>query len=91
MYDLVEFPSCDVTLRGRMYRGVNNQRPCVVMAHGTSATISMVADSYAEAIHDAGFSVLLYDHANFGGSDGDTFFGQFEDATNAYVRARFHY
>lgn len=27
----------------------------------------------------------------FGGRDGDTFFGQFEDASNAYVRVRFHY
>ena len=27
----------------------------------------------------------------FGGSDNDTFFGQFEDASNAYVRLRFHY
>jgi hypothetical protein len=27
----------------------------------------------------------------FGGSDGDTFFGQFEDASNGYIRVRFHY
>ena len=27
----------------------------------------------------------------FGGSDIDTLFGQFEDATNAYLRVRFHY
>jgi hypothetical protein len=27
----------------------------------------------------------------FGGRDEDTFFGQFEDASNAYLRVRFHY
>ena len=27
----------------------------------------------------------------FGGSDPDSFFGQFEDAANAYLRVRFHY
>lgn len=41
------------------------------MAHGFSATISgMVADCYAEIFHQAGFAVLLYDHANFGISGG---------------------
>ena len=41
------------------------------MAHGTSATIGMVADQYAEAFHDARLSVLLYDHRGFGASDGE--------------------
>jgi dipeptidyl aminopeptidase/acylaminoacyl peptidase len=41
------------------------------MSHGTSATITMVADRYAEVLHDAGFAVLLYDHRNFGISDGE--------------------
>jgi pimeloyl-ACP methyl ester carboxylesterase len=31
----------------------------------------MVVDAYAEEIHGAGFNVLLYDHANFGNSDGE--------------------
>ena len=30
------------------------------MAHGTSATVGMVADRYAEAFHDAGLAVLLF-------------------------------
>ena len=40
------------------------------MAHGTSATISMTADRYAEVFQESGFAVLLYDHRNFGGSGG---------------------
>lgn len=70
MSDMVEFPSGANALRGTLYRQQYGQAPCVVMAHGTSATTTMVANAYAEAIHDAGFSVLLYDHANFGNSDG---------------------
>lgn len=71
MYEMVQFRSGENTLRGRLYRRQEQLAPCVVMTHGTSATISMVADAYAEAIHDAGFSVLLYDHPNFGASDGE--------------------
>lgn len=41
------------------------------MAHGFSATIKgMIADRYAEVFAAAGFAVLLYDHRNFGISDG---------------------
>jgi pimeloyl-ACP methyl ester carboxylesterase len=40
------------------------------MTHGTSATITMVVDCYAEKIYEAGFNVLLFDHANFGNSEG---------------------
>lgn len=46
-------------------------RAAVVMAHGTSATIRMVAIDYARAFVEAGFAVLLYDHRNFGDSDGE--------------------
>ncbi|NQU69590.1 MAG: hypothetical protein HQ514_03520 [Rhodospirillales bacterium] len=69
MYELVEFPSEGVVLRGRFY-GFPSGRPspCLVMAHGTTATVSMVAEDYAAAFHQAGMSVLLYDHINFGGS-----------------------
>ena len=41
------------------------------MAHGTSATIRMVADRYAEAFARAGLAALLYDHRNLGRSGGE--------------------
>lgn len=71
MYKDIEFISVKNTLRGRMYSHGTEPTPCIIMAHGTSATITMVADSYADAFHKAGFNVLLFDHANFGDSDGE--------------------
>ncbi len=71
---IVEFASEGVTLRGRLYEWptASRQRPIVIMAHGFSATIcGMVADRYADVFHAAGFDVLLYDHRNFGISDGE--------------------
>jgi hypothetical protein len=53
------------------------------MAHGTSATISMVIDRYAEVFRDAGLAVLLYDHRNFGGSGGEP-----RQEINPWVQAR---
>jgi len=41
------------------------------MAHGTSATMFMVMDKYAQAFQLAGFAVLAYDHRNFGRSEGE--------------------
>jgi len=70
----VEFPSEGATLRGRLYlpRGARSPAPVVVMTHGFSATVSgMTADRYAEAFRDAGLAVLLYDHRNFGMSEGE--------------------
>ena len=70
----VEFPSEEAVLRGLLYvpeSGADKKPPLVIMAHGTSATVSMVADKYAEAFFRAGLAVLLYDHRNFGRSDGE--------------------
>jgi uncharacterized protein len=54
------------------------------MAHGFSATIrGMVADKYAETFQSAGFTVLLYDHRNFGASDGTP-----RQEINRWVQAR---
>jgi hypothetical protein len=54
------------------------------MAHGLSATISgMTAERYAEVLHDAGFAVLLFDHRNFGISDGEP-----RQEINKWVQAR---
>lgn len=70
----VEFRSEGATLRGLLYlpKSSDDQMPpLVIMAHGTSATVGMVADRYAEAFSRAGLAVLLYDHRNFGRSDGE--------------------
>jgi pimeloyl-ACP methyl ester carboxylesterase len=45
--------------------------PVVVMAHGISATVHMVADKYAEAFCRSGLAALLYDNRNFGRSGGE--------------------
>jgi len=69
----VEFPSEGATLRGRLYvrEPSSSAAPVVVMTHGTSATITMAIDRYAEVLHRAGFAVLLYDHRKFGMSGGE--------------------
>jgi uncharacterized protein len=70
MFEEIEFPSEGALLRGRFYQHACRRAPALVMAHGTSATITMVADQYAAAFHRAGFNVLLYDHLGFGASGG---------------------
>ncbi len=86
MFQMVEFPSERATLRGRLYlpSGAPGPSPIVIMAHGFSATISgMVADRYAEAFQQAGLAALLYDHRNFGLSDGEP-----RQEINKWVQAR---
>ena len=68
----VTFGSEGADLRGWFYSPDASPRwPLVVMAHGFSATKSMVADRYAEAFAEAGLAVLLYDHRGFGASGGE--------------------
>ena len=85
MFRIVEFPSQGATLRGRLYfrEKTSHPSPVVVMAHGTSATITMVADRYAEVLYSAGFAILLYDHRNFGMSGGKP-----RQQINPWVQAR---
>jgi fermentation-respiration switch protein FrsA (DUF1100 family) len=68
----VEFPGFGGTrLRGWLY--VPDGRaaaPGVVMAHGFSAVKEMDLDRFAEVFCAAGLAVLVYDHRNFGASDG---------------------
>lgn len=71
MFEQVEFPSEGAVLRGRFYRHAEKRAPALVMAHGTSATITMVVDQYAVAFHAAGLNVLLYDQPGFGASGGE--------------------
>ena len=82
----VEFRSEGVALRGHLYVPPHRSEPApaVIMAHGFSATIQgMVADKYAEVFHEGGFAVLLYDHRNFGLSDGEP-----RQEINRWVQAR---
>lgn len=44
--------------------------PCVVMAHGFSATRDDGLPAYAEAFRDAGLAVILFDYRHFGASSG---------------------
>lgn len=44
--------------------------PCVVMAHGFSATRDDGLPAYAEAFRDAGLAVVLFDYRHFGRSSG---------------------
>jgi fermentation-respiration switch protein FrsA (DUF1100 family) len=68
----IEFEGYDGTrLRGWWYAPQTQGRaPAIAMAHGFSAVKEMALDEYAERIHAAGVGVLVYDHRNFGASDG---------------------
>ena len=72
MYTITEFQSQGATLRGRLYISESDKPvPIVIMAHGFSATIGMTSDKFAEEFERSGFAVLLFDHRNFGISDGE--------------------
>lgn len=72
----VDFPGHGgTTLRGWLYRpprvSTDDVTTGVVMAHGFSAVKEMRLDRYAEVFAAAGMTVLVYDHRNFGASDGE--------------------
>jgi fermentation-respiration switch protein FrsA (DUF1100 family) len=59
-------------LRGWLYRpSGEGPAPGVVMAHGFSATKEMALDGFATVFAEAGLCVLVYDHRNFGTSEGE--------------------
>jgi len=69
----IEFPGeCGVTLRGWFYPadGDTTSGATVVMAHGLSSVKEMYLDEYARVFSQAGLNVVVYDHRNFGSSDG---------------------
>lgn len=70
-YEQVEFESEGATLRGRLYRpvGGTGDAPVIVMAHGFSVIATWLTD-LATDYAAAGFTVLLFDHRNFGDSGG---------------------
>src|SRR5712692_9794649 len=85
MFRTVEFPSEGATLKGRFYyrEKATGPAPVVIMVHGTSATITMAIDRYAEVLYEAGLCVLLYDHRNFGLSGGEP-----RQQINPWIQAR---
>jgi uncharacterized protein len=84
MFENVEFQSEGARLRGRFYRPRGAAPfPVVTMTHGTTATMTMALDHYAEVFCSAGLAVLLYDHRNFGASGGEP-----RQEINPWVQAR---
>ena len=69
----IEFKAGDGTLlRGWLYaaQGRPGPAPTIVMAHGFSAVKEMYLDRYAEIFAAAGLASLVFDHRNFGASEG---------------------
>lgn len=69
----IQFKTEDgVTLRGWHYipDGAKGRLPTVVMAHGFSGVKELFLDKYAEVFCKAGLAAVVYDHRNFGASDG---------------------
>ena len=88
IYTDIDFMSEAHVLRGRHYAAAPESSdgasaPCVIMAHGTSATISMALDKYAAAFQSAGLNVVLYDYACLGASGGAQ-----RQVINPWVQAR---
>ncbi len=66
--------SAGVPLAAWLYRpeqADSGRVPCIVMAHGFSATRRDGLEPYAERFADAGFGVLLFDYRGFGDSRGE--------------------
>lgn len=65
-------PSHGEMLAAYLYRpDGEGPRPCVVMAHGFSATRDDGLPAYAEAFRAAGLAVVLFDYRHFGRSSGE--------------------
>ncbi len=67
------FPSGGDEIAAWLYRpetGDDARSPCIVMAHGFSATRADALPAYAERFADAGYGVVLFDYRGFGDSGG---------------------
>ncbi len=71
--ETVRIPSAGEQLAAYLYRPevADGEVPCIVMAHGFSATRDDGLTGYAEAFRDAGFAVVLFDYRHFGASSGE--------------------
>jgi fermentation-respiration switch protein FrsA (DUF1100 family) len=69
----VTIPSAGESLAAWLYRpaGATEAVPCVVMAHGFSATREEGLAPYAEAFAAAGLAALVFDYRYFGDSTGE--------------------
>ncbi len=69
----VEFVSSGANLRGFLIlpANVTSRSPVVILTHGFTATVQMVAIEYARCFAGAGIAALVYDHRNLGRSDGE--------------------
>ena len=68
----IEFRADDGTmLRGWHYvPSTGGKHPTIIMAHGYSAVKEMYLDKFAEYFASIGLASLVFDHRNFGASDG---------------------
>lgn len=74
MRDDVRIPCRGDQLAAYLYRPAppaGRPVPCVVMAHGFSATRDDGLPAYAEAFQAAGYAVVLFDYRHFGASTGE--------------------
>jgi pimeloyl-ACP methyl ester carboxylesterase len=69
----IRIPSHGEQLAAYLYRPgtAKGDVPCLVMAHGFSATRDDGLPAYAEAFCNAGFAVVLFDYRYFGASTGE--------------------
>jgi uncharacterized protein len=80
----VEFESEGAVLRGFVVPAQGHPDvPAVVLAHGWTATLEMGLTWFASVFARAGVSALVYDHRNFGISDGEP-----RGLINSWVQAR---
>ncbi|EXL39336.1 hypothetical protein FOCG_18053 [Fusarium oxysporum f. sp. radicis-lycopersici 26381] len=67
----IEFPTVDgLTLRGWFYSAGAGKHPCIIMANGLTGLKEQFLPNFAKRFQAAGYGVLLYDHRNWGASDG---------------------
>lgn len=62
----------EVTLDAWLYRPDDSaeQRPAIVMSHGLAAVKDLYLHPFAQAFYDAGFVVIVFEHRNYGRSEG---------------------